>query len=106
MLVARAGYADPARVDPAMPCFRLGAFGTERERHKRINGMFSCLFEDPTDGDALLAEAIRRLESAGLDRIAAQAPSDRPELIAFYDRHFQRQGEFPIVARKLEAERG
>lgn len=101
MLVVRPGYADPAQVDPAMPCFRLGAFGTEHQRHKRINGMFSCLFETPADGEVLLAEALRRLESAGLDRIAAQAPSDRPELVAFSDRHFQRQGEFPIVSRGL-----
>jgi hypothetical protein len=37
-------YADPMKIDAAMPCFRLGAIGTEVERHKRVNGMFSCVF--------------------------------------------------------------
>ena len=26
-------HADPTRIDAAMPCFRLGTFGTEHERH-------------------------------------------------------------------------
>ena len=36
-----------------MPCFRLGAFGTERERHKRVTGLFSCVFADPAEGNLL-----------------------------------------------------
>jgi len=99
--VTRDGYADPARLDAAMPCFRLGAFGTERERHKRINGMVSFLFDDEATGEALLAEAARRLAAAGLVHAAAQAPTDRGDLIAFYERHFRRQGAFPILSLHL-----
>lgn len=99
--IANAAYADPTKVDPAMPCFRLGALGTEHERHKRINGMFSVVFRDEADGAILLAEAVRRFESAGLTHVAAQAPSDAPRLVAFYDRYFSRQGSFPNYARRL-----
>jgi hypothetical protein len=106
LLIDNAGYADPTKIDPAMPCFRLGALGTERERHKRVNGMFSCAFEDESAGTVLLAEAARRLGSAGTDRIAAQAPSDQPELCAFYDRYFDRQGSFPILTRRLREDKG
>ena len=42
LLVLSDRFADPSKIDAAMPCFRLGAFGTERERHKRVNGLFSC----------------------------------------------------------------
>ncbi len=92
-------FADPTKLDPAMPCFRLGTFGTEGERHKRVNGLFSCVFESEAAGEALLAEAVRKFQSANLFHAAAQAPSDQPRLIAFYDRFFQRQGAFPILAR-------
>ena len=59
-LVVDDSFADPTKIDPAMPCFRLGAFGTERERHKRVNGLFSCVFADDGDADALLASARSR----------------------------------------------
>jgi hypothetical protein len=49
----------------------------------------------------LLAEAARRFGSAGLTHAAAQAADDRPELLRFYDRYFDRQGAFPILARQL-----
>ena len=101
VVVGDAGYADPTAIDAAMPCFRLGALGTERQRHKRVNGLFSCVFEDEPAAEALLAEATRRLEQVGLAHMAAQAPSDRPELVAFYDRRFRRQGAFPVLARRL-----
>jgi hypothetical protein len=101
LTVIRTGYADPTKIDPAMPCFRLGTFGTERERHKRVNGLVSFLFGEQQAGEALLAEAARRLEAAGLPHAAAQAPSDQPELCAFYDKHFKRQGSFPILVRPL-----
>jgi hypothetical protein len=102
--IANASYADPTRIDPAMPCFRLGALGTENERHKRINGMVSVAFRDESDGRMLLAEAVRRFAAAGLTHVAAQAFSDAPRLVAFYDRCFQRQGSFPVYARPLGAE--
>jgi hypothetical protein len=102
LVVSREGYADPTRIDPAMPCFRLGTFGTEHERHKRVNGLFSCVFADAKAGETLLSEAVGRVELAGLTQIAAQAPSDRPDLCAFYDEFFERQGSFPILARRLD----
>jgi GNAT superfamily N-acetyltransferase len=101
LLIINPSYADPTKIDAAMPCFRLGALGTERERHKRVNGLFSCAFEDEGVATALLAEAARRLAEAGVTHVAAQAPSDRPGLCAFYDRHFGRQGSFPILSRRL-----
>lgn len=101
LAIADASYADPTRIDPAMPCFRLGAFGTEQERHKRINGMFSVVFRDEADAVVLLSDAAATFERAGLTHVAAQAPSDAPRLVAFYDRYFQRQGAFPIYARSI-----
>lgn len=94
-------YADPTQINPQMPCFRLGAFGTETERHKRVQGMVSVLPGTTTIGAALLAEAVRRLQAAGIRQAAAKAPSDRPELIALYDRYFDRQGAFPILVKGL-----
>jgi hypothetical protein len=101
MTIVNPGYADPTQVDSAMPCFRLGAFGTEHQRHKRVNGLFACVFAEERVAEALLAEAARRLERAGLTHIAAQAPSDQPVLCRFYGRFFQRQGSFPILVRRL-----
>jgi len=107
LAIADASYADPTKIDASMPCFRLGALGTESERHKRVNGMFSVVFRDEAAGATLLAEAVRRFEAEGLTHIAAQAPSDAPRLVAFYDRYFRRQGAFPIYARRLaEGEQG
>lgn len=101
LAVIGGGYADPAGIDPAMPCFRLGALGAERERHKRVNGLFSCVFGTEAAAEILLAEAARRIEAAGLAHAAAQAPSDQPRLVAFHDRYFQRQATFPILVRKF-----
>jgi hypothetical protein len=102
LLVISDHFADPSKIDAAMPCFRLGAFGTERERHKRVNGLFSCIFIDEAEGELLLsAPDWSRARAAGLTHVAAQAPSDSPALCAFYDRAFQHQGAFPILARRL-----
>jgi hypothetical protein len=102
LLVLSDRFADPSRIDAAMPCFRLGAFGTERERHKRVNGLFSCAFADEAEGELLLgAPDWSRARRAGLTHVAAQAPSDAAALCAFYDRTFRRQGAFPILARRL-----
>lgn len=90
-------FADPTKIDPSMPCFRLGAMGTERERHKRVNGLFCAVFTEEAAGEALLAEAARRFRMAGLRHAAAQAPSDQPARLAFLDRFFQRQGSFPVL---------
>lgn len=102
LLVLSDRFADPSRIDAAMPCFRLGAFGSERERHKRVNGLYSCVFLDPAEAELLLAAPDwSRARAAGLTHVAAQAPSDASALCAFYDRYFQRQGAFPILARRL-----
>jgi hypothetical protein len=102
LLVISDRFADPTKIDPAMPCFRLGTFGTERERHKRVNGLFSCVFADEAEGDLLLsAPDWERARRSGLTHVAAQAPSDAIALCAFYDRIFQRQGSFPILSRIL-----
>jgi hypothetical protein len=103
LLVVDARFADPTKIDPAMPCFRLGAFGTERQRHKRVNGLFSAVYADEADGEILLSWLVEtRARPAGLTHIAAQAPSDAPALGVLYDRYFRRQGGFPILSRRLE----
>jgi hypothetical protein len=103
-LVVDASFADPTKIDPAMPCFRLGAFGTESERHKRVNGLFSCVFEDEADGDVLLSSALRSSPgSARLTHLAAQVPSDAEGLCDWFGRRFLRQGSFPIMARRLSS---
>jgi hypothetical protein len=94
-------FADPTKLDAGMPCFRLGAMGTEGERHKRVNGMFSCVIDCERTGEALLAEAVRRFESAGLTHAAAQCGSDQPMLRSFYDTRFRKQGSFPIMSLRL-----
>jgi hypothetical protein len=102
LVIVHAQYADPTKLDAAMPCFRLGALGTLNERHKRVNGMISVAFTSDDVGDTLLAEAARRLEAAGLTHAAAQVASDQAEALAFHDRYFQRQGAFPILLRRLQ----
>jgi hypothetical protein len=102
LLVVNDRFADPTKIDPAMPCFRLGAFGTERERHKRVNGLFSCAFVDESEAETMLIAAIgAQAADSGLTHLAAQAPSDSVSLCAWYDRFFRRQGSFPILARSL-----
>lgn len=102
LLVVSERFADPTKIDAAMPCFRLGAFGTERERHKRVTGFFSCVFADGVEGDQMFPAALAALRGlSGLTHIAAQAPSTATSLCAWYDRYFQRQGSFPILSRPL-----
>ena len=97
-------FADPTKIDSSMPCFRLGAFGTERQRHKRVNGLYSCLFVDEHEGDLLFAASLAEISAkTSLNHLAAQAPSDAPELCAWYDRHFERQSSFPILSRPLSS---
>jgi len=104
LLVVSDRFADPTKIDAAMPCFRLGAFGTERERHKRVNGLFSCVVADEAEGELLLtAWADSQATQSGLTHVAAQAPSDAVWLCSCYDRFFQRQGSFPIWSRRLSS---
>jgi hypothetical protein len=105
VLVADPAYAHPRQVDPAMPCFRLGAFGTEGMQVKRINGLFSFLA--PADRTApalaleLLAHATMRLYDTDVETLAAQVPSDAPHLLHFYKQTFERQGSFPVFEKEL-----
>lgn len=105
VLVLNPAYADPRQVDPAMPCFRLGAFGTEGMQTKRLHGIFSFLAPDDAEaallGRALLSHAAQRLAAAGAPAAGAQVPSDVPHLLRFYEQHFQRQSSFPILERSL-----
>jgi hypothetical protein len=105
IVIEKPPYADPRKVDSNMPCFRLGAFGTEGMTHKRMNGLFSLLAPAGAgfDGTALdmLAHAVQLLRSANVPVIAAQAPSDMPHLVGFYQKYFHRQGSFPIFERGL-----
>ncbi|MFI5456199.1 MAG: hypothetical protein ACHRXM_12195 [Isosphaerales bacterium] len=104
LLVVSDRFADPTKIDAAMPCFRLGTFGTERERHKRVNGLFSCVFADEAEGELILTtSAVTQATHSGLTHLAAQAPSDAVALCAWYDRFFQRQGSFPIWSRRLSS---
>jgi hypothetical protein len=105
VLVVRDGYADPLQIDPGMPCFRLGAFGTEGLTWKRVNGLFSFIAKAgptlTTCGLDLLRAAAVQLETTDLGTLAAQCPSDAPHLLRFYQSYFRRQGSFPVFERSL-----
>jgi hypothetical protein len=105
VIIINSAYADPHDLDGAMPCFRLGAFGTEGLTAKRINGLFSFVAADTPDfqriGLDLLAHAAYRMEGSDGGTFAAQAPSDALYIQRFYDRYFRRQGSFPILERDI-----
>ena len=105
LVVCNAGYADPKQLDANMPCFRLGAFGTEGMSVKRVTGLFSFLARPGKDANplalSLMSEAAYRLRDTELDCLAAQAPSDVPHLLRFYQQFFRRQGAFPVFERDL-----
>jgi hypothetical protein len=103
--VANAAYAQPGQLDPAMPCFRLGAVGTEGLQWKRINGLFSFAAPDGRDPSPLaldlLAHAALRLEDTDVETFTAQVCSDQPHLVRFYKQFFRRQPGFPLYERPL-----
>jgi hypothetical protein len=106
VLIQDSTYADPRPLDANMPCFRLGAFGTEGMQTKRVKGLFSFLTGPGPSANALgldlLAHAAHRLEqSDDIDVLAAQAPSDVPHLLRFYEMNFRRQGSFPVLELPL-----
>jgi len=106
ILVQDPSYAKPDQLDPLMPCFRLGAFGTETMTTKRINGLFSFLARDNASvmplGLELIGQAASRIrDTEGLCTLAAQVGSDVPHLLYFYTRNFRRQGSFPVLEREL-----
>ncbi len=106
ILIDNTAYADPYKVDAAMPCFRLGAFGTEGMQTKRINGLFSFLAKPDKDltmlGLDLVQHATIRLEDTDTASLAAQVPSDVPHLVQFYQSYFRKQGSFPVFEKILE----
>jgi hypothetical protein len=105
IMISDPAYAHPKQVDSAMPCFRLGAFGTEGLTTKRIKGLFSFLA--PADQNAgqlaldLLNFAAMRMDDTDIETFAAQVPSDATQLARFYKQYFRRQGSFPIFERPL-----
>jgi hypothetical protein len=105
VLVVNDTYSDPSAVDANMPCFRLGACGTEGMQWKRLNGVFSMVTRPGRDvnpfGLELLAHAAGRLHDTDLDRLAAQVPSDAPHLLRFYEQVWRRQGAFPVLELAL-----
>jgi hypothetical protein len=106
VLVTDASYADPRALDANMPCFRLGAFGTEAMQAKRVKGLFSFLARADQNvsqlGADLLGQAALRLRDRDdVDAFAAQVPSDAPHLLQIYQRLFRRQGSFPVFERAL-----
>jgi hypothetical protein len=105
ILIINPVYADPRQIDAAMPCFRLGAFGTEGMTTKRVNGLFSFLTADTPNAQSraldLLSHAAHRLHNTEVETFAAQVPSDAAHLLRFYEQYFQRQASFPILERTL-----
>jgi hypothetical protein len=104
LVIVNPAYADAKQVDAGMPCFRLGAFGTEGMQTKRINGMFSFVAKSAETNrlglDALFHAAVL-LRSTELGALAAQVPSDAQHLLRFYQSHFRRQGSFLVLEREL-----
>jgi hypothetical protein len=105
ILVADPTYANPYAVDSNMPCYRLGAFGTEGMHAKRINGLFSFLAGSDQNigvvGLDLMGYAAQRLADTDVESFAAQVPSNVPALLRFYERNFRKQGSFPEFERDL-----
>jgi hypothetical protein len=105
VLVTEPSYADPHAIDPAMPCFRLGAFGTEGLTAKRVRALFSFLAGNTPDANVhgldLMSHAAMRLQDTDLETLAAQVPSDAPHLLRFYNQYCRRQGSFPVLERAL-----
>jgi hypothetical protein len=105
ILIMSPGYADPKQVDSAMPCFRLGAFGSEGMTAKRINGLFSFLARPGKEtgqlGLDLLGHAAFLMDESPTAWLAAQVPSDVSHLLRFYQHYFRRQGSFPVFERSL-----
>jgi hypothetical protein len=105
IVIENSAYADPKQVDPAMPCYRLGAFGSEGMTTKRINGMFSFLCASVRDVNPLALDLMHhatvRLEESEAESLAAQVPSDAPHLLQFYQRYFRRQASFPVFEKVL-----
>ncbi len=97
-------YTDAGAVDANMPCFRLGAFGTEGMQVKRIDGLFSFMATERADVATVALDLLHHgvaIQKRNTGTVAAQAPSDVVYMMKFYERWFRRQGSFPILERDL-----
>ena len=106
VFISNSAYANPKAVDSAMPCFRLGAFGTEGMTTKRINGLLSFLCRDDSQCGSiavdLMGHAVNLVEDDDdIVALAGQVPSDAPNLSRFYHLNFRKQGSFPVLERAL-----
>ena len=106
VLITNETYADPRQVDAGMPCFRLGAFGSEGMQVKRVKGMFSFLARKDQNIPALALDllglaSVRLRDTDDISTLGAQVASDVPILMQFYQRNFRRQGSFPVFEREL-----
>jgi len=106
LLITEPTYADPKVVDSAMPCFRLGAFGTEGMQTKRIKGMFSFLCPDEPRCGAVAVDLVSHAanllsDSDDISGLAAQVPSDASNWLRYYQSNFRRQGSFPVLECKF-----
>lgn len=106
LLITEPTYADPSALDANMPCFRLGAFGTEGVQTKRVRGLFSFLARAdqqlPSLALDLLSQTSLRVQHYDdIETLAAQVPSDVPHLLKFYTRYFRQQGSFPVYEKQL-----
>jgi hypothetical protein len=105
ILIENPAFADPKQTDASQPCFRLGAFGSEWGQSKRVNGLFSFVAAKDRSAFAfaldLMSHAATKLEGTSAQGLAAQAPSDVPHLLMFYQSHFRRQGSFPVYEKAL-----
>jgi hypothetical protein len=106
LLVANTTYAEPRTLDAAMPCFRLGAFGTEGMTTKRVRGLFSFLARDDSrcgqHAVELLTHAAQHVEDSDeISALGAQVPSDAGYWLRFYQSVFRKQGSFPVLERNL-----
>jgi hypothetical protein len=106
ILIRNSSYADPKMVDANMPCFRLGAFGTEAMHTKRVNDLFSFLCPDDSRCGGVAVNLLEYAANAvwdsdDLTTLAAQVPSSAPHWLRFYEMTWRRQGSFPILQREL-----
>lgn len=108
ILITESTYASPKAIDSSMPCYRLGAFGTEGMSTKRVKGLFSFLAKPDQNVNAvgldLMGQAAYRVrENDDIECLAAQVPSDVPSLLGFYERYFRKQGSFPVLEKELDS---
>ncbi len=106
LMITNSTYAEPRTLDAGMPCFRLGAFGTEGMTTKRVRGLFSFLAPDNSrcsqHAVELLTHAAQKIDDSDeISALGAQVPSDAGYWLRFYQSVFRKQGSFPVLERAL-----